>query len=311
MALAASVLSLTFVIGGVWIWSYRDQLRRASRVALLSSEAEALYKQARLDPDDIAKWLAAKEAVKRAEVALEGVNNKNARDAVRALRKEAETGLHQAETDKGLITRLVSIRANRNISFDKTDEAYAELFRSEGLDVDALSPREVGVRIRRRHLSVAATLVATLDEWSSLRGLAPGRKTQLIAIAQVADSDEDRFALRAALEVGDLIKRKDQLVQLSARANVETWAPASLILLGRALADSGDPSAAISIMSKASYVNPMDPWVYLELGILYENSHPPEREEALRAFTAVRRFSPPRPSRLHFHSSVEGGERKP
>ncbi len=205
MALAASIVGFVVVIGGISTLSYREQLRRTARVSSLAGEAELLTKQARADAGDPAKWMAALEAVKRAEVALEGVSDRAARQAVIMLRNEADRGLQDAEVDRKLVARLISIRTE-NVSWENLevpraiDAAYSDAFASVDINIDALGPKEAGARIARRRPEVVQTLVAALDHWCDVSrqyGSVRADWPRLLATARFVDLDPDRDALRS------------------------------------------------------------------------------------------------------------------
>ena len=135
---------------------------------------------------------------------------------------------------------------------------------------------------------MAAALVAALDHWSAVRRArdpkGPGWARRLAA-ARAADPDPDRDALRAALLVEDKAARLGRLRPLAERADAGSWAPASLVLLGEALADAGDADAGIAVLRRASWSHPQDARVHYALGQLLERVRPPQPEEAIRAYS--------------------------
>jgi tetratricopeptide (TPR) repeat protein len=134
---------------------------------------------------------------------------------------------------------------------------------------------------------VAAALVAALDHWAAVRrgrdAKAPGW-VRVLAAARAADPDPDRDALRAALLVADRAARLGRLRPLAARAGAGSWAPASLVLLGEALADAGDLEAGVAVLRRASWAHPEDARVHFTLAYLLERVRPPQPEEAIRAY---------------------------
>ncbi len=297
LALAASVLALVVIGGGGGAWYTRHRERQAAQVALLTQEAHLLLAQARSQADDPARWLAAREAVKRVEVALGDSPDLAARKTLDELRAEVQSGLSGAEADRTLLERLVDIRSTSADDTDgsATDAAYAAAFGAAGIDVDALPPSEAAARIVRRPGSVARDLVAALDHWTGVRrdfDLKSSGWARLVAAAQAADPDPDRDALRAALLVSDRAERLDGLRSLAVRARVESWAPASLVLLGNTLAGAGDVRAGVAVLRRASGTHPGDAWVHYELGQLLKRVRPPRPEEAIAAYMAARAVRP-------------------
>ena len=294
LALAASVLALVVLGGGGVAWNARRLQHQATQVALLHREAELLRDQARAQPDDPAHWHAALEAVRRVEVA-QGVDlAKSIRSPLAVLRDEVRAGLDAAEGDRLLLERLVDIRDAKADDTDgsTTDLAYADAFRSAGIDVDALDPAEIGASIRRRPIAVAAALVATLDDWSFMRIRSRPDPSRLIAATRAADPDPDRDQLRATLLIGDAGVRRDRLGPLVERANIESWGPISLILLGRSLARAGDQAAGVAILERTTVAYPDDIGAHIDLGNLLKASSPPRVEEAIREYTAARALRP-------------------
>ena len=137
---------------------------------------------------------------------------------------------------------------------------------------------------------MAAALVAALDHWSAVRRARhpkdPGWARRLAA-ARAADPDPDRDALRAALLVEDKAARLGRLRPLAERTDAGSWAPASLVLLGEALANAGDADAGIAVLRRASWSHPQDARVHYALGQLLERVRPPQPEEAIRAYSVA------------------------
>jgi serine/threonine-protein kinase len=297
LALAASVVALVVIGGGGGAWYTRHRERQAAQVVLLTREANLLRDQARGHPDDPARWVAAREAVKRVEVALGDSPDPGDRKTVDAIRAEVQSGLAQAEADRTLLELLVDIRTASAEDRDgsATDAAYAAAFRAAGIDVDAVLPAEAGARIARRHKPVAQALVAALDHWTRMhigQGAKASAWSRLVAVARAADPDRDRDALRAALLVTERAEALERLRPLVGRAGVESWAPASMVLLADTLGAAGDLDAAAAVLRQASGTHPGDDWVHYDLGRLLEHMRPPRTDEAIAAYMAARAVRP-------------------
>ena len=70
-----------------------------------------------------------------------------------------------------MLDKLVDIRSAKSDDPDGTisDRDYSAAFREAGIDVAALPPAEAGARIKGRPATVAAALVAALDDWAVVR----------------------------------------------------------------------------------------------------------------------------------------------
>ena len=254
---------------------------------LLTREAHLVSSQARAQPDDPTRWLAAQEAVARVAVVLGDAPDSADRKSLDALRAAVDAGLNGARSDQRLVEHLLDIRSASADDSDGsgTDSSYAAEFAGSGIDVDRLSPSEAGARIAHRPASVARVLVAALDYWNDVRksrGVKESAWMRLVEIARVADRDPDRDALRTALLVGDRAEGLDRLRRLAGRAELKTWEPATLVLLANALAYSGDLVAGVGVLRQASGLHPGDASVHYDLGRLLEQVRPPQAEDAIR-----------------------------
>jgi tetratricopeptide (TPR) repeat protein len=305
LALALTILELVAVGGGGTFWYLRNRERQAAQVVLLTDEARFLCDQARAHAEDPAGWRAAREAVRRVEVAMGPAQaqaqslalDRADRTALDQLRSEVQAGLDRAESDRLVLERLVDIHSASadDLEGSETDAAFAAAFVSAGIDVDALTPSEAGARIARRPEPVARALVAALDQWTAQRyrrGDKGSGWTKLVAATRAADPDPDRDALRAALLVQAPSERLGRLRPLAQQAGVASWTPASLVLLGNALAGAGDLAAGVAVLRRAAATHPGDAWVHYDLGRLLEEVWPPQSEEAIRAYTAARAVRP-------------------
>ena len=70
-----------------------------------------------------------------------------------------------------LLDKLVDIRSAKADDTDGsiTESAYAVEFREFGLDVAALAPADVGMKIKARPPNVVLGLAAALDDWAAMR----------------------------------------------------------------------------------------------------------------------------------------------
>lgn len=300
VGLAASVLALT-TVGGLAIAAYLHQRQaRAAQVELALNETTLLHNQALNAPDDLSRWQAAGEAIRRVEVALgdgdiAGGGNAQARLRLGDLRREVETGIAAARRDREWLDALAEIRSGHlGVKPGVTDMAYAEAFRRAGLELDALTPAEAADRLRVRPAAVVLEMLPYLDSWSLVRrnDEQPAERWQRpLAVARAADSDAYRNRLRALVERPDIREQGEALRALSQDRQVAELPPASILQLANALREAGDSAAAISLLESAAQRYPGDVWINYHLGeVLAE--YPERREDAVRYYTAARALRP-------------------
>ena len=295
VGLAATVLALT-IVGGLAITTYFHQRQaRAAQVELGLNEATLLHDQALNEPDDLGRWQAAGEAVKRVEMALRDDANAQARLRLGDLRREVEAGVAAARRDRELLDALAEIRSGHlGLKPGVTDMAYAEAFRRVGLDVDALTPAEAADRLRGLPAGVVLQVLPSLDTWSLVRrddGQPVQRWQRPLAVARAADSDGYRNQLRELVERPDLGEQGEALRALSRDRQVAQLPPASILQLASALRKAGDSATAIALLESAAQRHPGDVWINYTLGeVLAED--PARREDAVRYYTAARALRP-------------------
>jgi hypothetical protein len=111
VGLAALILTLA-TVGGLAMAAYLHQLfARGAQVELALNETTLLHNQALKTPDDLSRWQAAREAIKRVEVALGEEENAQARLRLDDLRRQVETGIAAARRDRELLDALAEIRS--------------------------------------------------------------------------------------------------------------------------------------------------------------------------------------------------------
>jgi serine/threonine-protein kinase len=306
LGLAASVLALTTLGGlGTTYYLQQRQARRAATDGALGA-ADTLLVRARGDADDPVGWRLALAAVAQADDALGPGADPEARRRLEALRIAARAGLDAAERDRALLDRQVDIRSTRSARVDDpggsaTDAAYADAFREAGLDLDALDPAEVGARIRTRPGRVALALATALDDWAAVRRIRrkdAAEARRLSEAARAADPDPWRGDLRAALDRPDKAERLAALKALAGSAPYDELGPVTLVLLGKALAASGDGEAAESVLREAQRRHPGDIWANLDLAGSWRAGR-----AARRRFATTRRPAPYAPiRRTHWHT---------
>ncbi len=289
MGLAASLLVLTAAGGLTFTYWLQQRQQQAAQFAQVLAETKALRDKARRDVDDPASWREALAALERAE-------GQGADDQVDALRNEIRAGLEEAERDARLRQALVEVRANQeDVGADGTDDAYPTAFHAADMDLDALEPAELARRLSRRREAVAIELSAFLDDWSAVRRTA-GRSVAVwrkpLEAARLADPDPYRDQLRKALMAEDRRREAGALKVLSAAPEAADLPAPTAVLLGRALADSGEAEAAVALLRPAAVRHPGDVWVNSNLAWALERQGSTDLEEAVRYFTAARALRP-------------------
>ncbi|MBI3863029.1 MAG: protein kinase [Planctomycetia bacterium] len=300
VGLAASVLALT-IFGGLAITTTLHQRQaRAAQVELALNEATLLHSQALEAPDDLSRWQAAGEAVKRVEVALGGGDNAGGASAqaqlrLGDLRREVDTGSAAARRDRELLDALAEIRSGHlGVKPGVTDMAYAEAFRRAGLDLDFQTPAEAAERLRALPAAVLLQVLPSLDSWSLVRrndGQPAHRWQRPLAVARAADSDAFRNELRALVERPDMRKQVVALRSLFQDRQIAELPPASVLQLASALREAGDSAAAIALLESSAQRYPGDVWINYHLGEVLAEI-PARREDAVRYYTAARALRP-------------------
>ncbi len=295
VALAASVLALATVVGLAGTAYLHQRQARAAQVELALSETTLLHNQALEEPEDLIRWQAAREAIKRVEVALGDEGNAAARLRLDGLRREVETGMAAARRDRELLDALAEIRSGHlGAKPGVTDMAYAEAFRRAGIDIDILTPAEAAERLRARPAAVVIQVLPYLDSWSLVRRndeQPAERRQRPLAVARAADSDAYRNQLRALVERPDIRKQGAALRALSQDRQVAELPPASILLLASALREAGDLGAAVTLLESAAQRFPGDVWINYNLADFLAGL-PTRREEAVVYYTAARALRP-------------------
>ena len=299
LALAAAVLALVTIGGTGTAVYWQQKLDHGARLELALREVTLLRGQAESDPEgDPAKWQAAVAAAQRAGDLLGPLIDGPSRREVQALQKQVDEAAQAAGRDANLLHAVVDIRSAEadDPNGSASDAAYARAFRDAGLDLDALEPEAAAARIRARPAGLAMALAAALDDWANQRRKARPKDSEgwrrLIAAARAADPDKIRDRLREVWSQPDAKARRGPLLELARQADPRTWPPASLTLLGDALAEAEEHEAAAGLLRRAQAHYPGDVWLNYDLGVELEAVHPPRTEEAIGYYTAARALRP-------------------
>jgi tetratricopeptide (TPR) repeat protein len=273
VAATAIVLALALVLlGGTAGWLV--QRRLAAEAEALGALAEAKNWQ------EQQRWSEARAAARRAEGLLTGGGG----------RVELQQRVRELLEDLAMVEHLEKIRLEQSQVVDNhfdiagADARYAQVFRDYGVDVEVLG-LEAATSIRTR--SIAVELAVALDDWAMARRKAKGKDDtswkQLLAIARAADPDLPRTQVRQTLETGS----KATLERLATTLAGADLPATTLVLVGRALQDSGASELAIPLLREGQRRFPGDFWLNYTLGFLLADAKPPQPGEVLRFYTAA------------------------
>ncbi len=264
VGLALAVVGLLVTAGGSGIWALHQHHVRALRVDLLAREAEVLKEQAEDAGDDLARWAAARESVRRALSVVDDARDATAKSRVVSLAEQVGKLADQAESDARLIERLAEVReAIDEVPAGQTEAEYAAEFQAAGLVPDTRHPEKTGRLIARRPARTAVALAVALDHWAALR-LDQGDRSsagRITAAARAAAPDPYRGRLRTALMEPRAPARRAALGDLARSAPPADLPPVSSALLGAGLLHAGDPTTAESILRTAERRHPADSWL--------------------------------------------------
>jgi tetratricopeptide (TPR) repeat protein len=276
---------IVLLVGGAGLswWQKRAAANREVEQAL--DETLSLQAQGR--------WPEALAALRPARVLADsGAIGPTLHQRLGQRQKDLELANHLAEI------RLLKAAGLAEGEFDeaKMASAYAKALRAQGLDWEALSPRQAAERIKGS--SIREELVAALDHWAIV-DRATGRHSgtawkKLLATARAADPDVWRNRLRDALERGGR-EETAALKELAVSALTEPRLPATVVILGRALLQSGAVAQAATLLREAQRRHPDDFWINFELSISLATLKRPAWDDALRFSAAAVALRPQSP----------------
>jgi tetratricopeptide (TPR) repeat protein len=273
VALGVSLVALVVLGAGALSLHLRQQRAQQEQTTSALKEVEILKDAAVGDPTGPpARWLAARDALRRLTLPLAASSKLTARARLAELTRQIEDGLAAAEADDRLLRSLEIARARTDErDLRDADALFEAAFREAGLDVVHGDPSEVGRRLASRPKDVATTAVAALDCWAIVRHdrerdghreAEPWLKP--LTAARAADPDLWRNGLRDALAIGN----RDAVIRLAEADDLEQRPAPSLWLLGRMLIWSGQIERAQVALSRAWRAHPDDFWINLDLSLV-------------------------------------------
>jgi serine/threonine-protein kinase len=283
LAMAGLILLFLLILGGSAGWA---ALNRAAWQVTVEREADQALRDAQsyCEGDRLPEAL---ESVKRVEALRAGGG----------VRDELSGRLDRVRADVKMAALLEQIPLERaavkdsGFDFVGTDGRYRQAFKDFGLDVDALDPEQVAQRIGDS--TIKRQLVAALDDWLLANAGAnrAGGGARLRAVLRRADTDRWRDQLRAAGQRRDLTMLNDLALDPALLAQP----PATVLLLGRALAAEGEVPQAVAVLRSAQRRYPNNFWLNHNLGHYLKDSRPAQVGAAVgyyRAALALRPDSP-------------------
>ncbi len=308
---AASVLALIALGGGGWVWVKAD--RDARGVALTRDVNDAMNKatmlRAQASSATTGGALLFAQAREQAQRALALVENGSADAALVTQVKRLQADLDDEEKDRQLVTALDEARlAQAETSNDKSrfaDERavplFREAFRAYGLPAGEREPKVAAERIWKRPAAVRESIVAALDEWDALAsnkeyGIPASQRDWLRAVLEAVEPAEAwTRQFRAARKEKDELRRKTVLEKLATANDVATLPARALTRLAVQLGEVKAYAGAAQLLRRAQRQRPADFWVNNDLGNVLQKVTPPERDEAVRFFTAAVALRPESP----------------
>jgi hypothetical protein len=227
VAAMSAVLLLAISLGAAgWRWVDRQRIGRVmewtTRVGAALEGASRLRGRAQAAAGDLAPWVEAESAVRRAHALLEPNLDPALRREVETLlaevaaeRRRAEAAVQAAAADRRLLERLADIRSAQVDDRDgsATDAAYAEAFRAVGIDLAARPPAAVPhCSVVRGAQGVAGDECTPMEPARAQRPRASGAlplvPAETVAGAQIRDRPADvALALAAVLDDWAAVRR--------------------------------------------------------------------------------------------------------
>jgi tetratricopeptide (TPR) repeat protein len=277
---ATALVLVVLLLGGGFLWREQQQRAAVERAVEASLERVELFQQQE-------RWDEALAILEAAEGQLEGHRLEVLRQRVQRQKRDVEmlTRLENARL------RLAAAGKERVFDYVGADRLYAEAFQWYGLDVVGLTPEEAAEHIRAS--AISGRLIAALDDWAYVKGmLQKGGGASLRTVADLADDDPWRRRLRGVAGRGD----QAALEKLAEEERTRGQPAVNLVLLARALRNTGSRRAAERLLWRAQQERPADFWINFHLAYtLRQDKKAPDLAVAVgfyRAALALRPQSP-------------------
>jgi serine/threonine protein kinase/Flp pilus assembly protein TadD len=261
LAVAATVLFLLVLLGGVIGWAVRG---REARQAKAAGQVESIFAEVnRFEHEQ--KWPEALAAARRAEAVVSGS------EAEAAIEKLVRARL----TDLEFIDRLEQIRTERSMWVEgRLDNAgaaraYAKAFRDYGVDVEELAVEAAIDRLKARP-ALAIALAAALDNWFAVRFAMSETDAagwgRFVAVARGIDPHPLRDRLRSCWGQPITPQLQDELRRIAESIDLRAQLPGTLLSLALTFTWHEDYAAAVRLLRDAQSVYPGDYWLNYYLG---------------------------------------------
>jgi eukaryotic-like serine/threonine-protein kinase len=312
------------VVAGSLAWVARD---RTAQQAEMEREIDGLLGQVTLLREH-GNWSEARAVLERADRLATQASSASQRQRVRRFSTDLDMAARLEEIGLWPVT---GTPGNQPMPWDKARLAYAAAFRDYGIDIADLEPATAAERIRDS--AISEHLLAGLDEWTwnhSFARLGPAaawtvfsmvprgkasQRTQELETTQKEVADVPSERLRAVANLADrdawrcrirLLPRgkggRHAVEDLAGNAAAAALAPATALLLARALYDVGARDKALEIVTLAHQREPTDLRLLYELACITQwraNRDPAQLEKSAGFIRAGLALRPQSPS-LHF-----------
>ena len=301
VALAACILALVTLGGGVAAWEIQQRQARLNAVETTLARIQTLRDQAAADGSDSARWETVLAASDQALATIGPLVASVPGRSLMALRATIADDQQQAGRDKNLLDELTSIRTSVaknccDLKPSDWDRRFMAAFKRHKIDIDAPTTEDAIARLKTRPRAFVREVVGSLDHWLIFRqdlaleapdeAARRGKVQRLLDLLAGLDPDPERGRLRSFLGSFDLKPNRDALRAIARRANVIEFGPSTALLLAKALTNAEDAETATSVLRTAVVRYPEDAWINVELAGLLKG------EEAVRYYTVARALRP-------------------
>ncbi|HMC10957.1 MAG TPA: tetratricopeptide repeat protein, partial [Pirellulaceae bacterium] len=271
---AVAMLAFATIVGGILGWWSRDNAAQHLVIERVATEAlqsaEQFGKQA--------NWPQSLSELKRAEAAF----------AAHPIRSALLSQIQAGQKDVAMALRLDEIRlqaamvAGSDFDFSSADAAYQAAFDAYGIPVAKLSPAEAAREVRASQ--IREELAAALTDWSIVRMRMNGKRTadsHLLNVARQADPDPWRGRLRKEW-------KRDELIEMATSPALEKQSPATLFLfVTAAMHQRANDEPMQTKLRQIQRLHTNDFWLNFALARYFENTEPPQWDEAVRYYSVT------------------------
>ena len=271
---AVAMLAFATIVGGILGWWSRDNAAQHLVIERVATEAlqsaEQFGKQA--------NWPQSLSELKRAEAAF----------AAHPIRSALLSQILAGQKDAAMALRLDEIRlqaamvAGSDFDFSSADAAYQAAFDAYGIPVAKLSPAEAAREVRASQ--IREELAAALTDWSIVRMRMNGKRTadsHLLNVARQADPDPWRGRLRKEW-------KRDELIEMATSPALEKQSPATLFLfVTAAMHQRANDEPMQTKLRQIQRLHTNDFWLNFALARYFENTEPPQWDEAVRYYSVT------------------------